>query len=95
VGPNSAYPLGCGIPDGAGNAGVRDKSNVPQPPNCLDPATNCGGLAPSICLPLVGCLAAGGIIKEAGTHDGEEAASKEDAGRHGATRAVWSGWGAG
>jgi hypothetical protein len=55
---------------------MRDKSNVPQPPNCLDPATNCGGLAPSICLPLVGFLAVGGIIEDAGTHDGEEAASK-------------------
>jgi hypothetical protein len=40
-------------------------------------------------------LAVGGIIQEAGKHDGEEAAPKYGAGRHGATRAVWSGWGAG
>jgi hypothetical protein len=39
---------------------------VLQPPNCLDPSTNCGDLAPSICLPFVGCLAVGGIIKEPG-----------------------------
>jgi len=76
VGPNSAYPLGSGIPDGAGNAGGPGKPRVPQSPNCLAPSTNCGDLAPSTCRPLVGCLAAGGIIKEAGTHDGEEAASK-------------------
>jgi hypothetical protein len=49
---------------------------VPQPPNCLGPSTNCSGLAPSIRLPPVGYLAESGIIKEAGKHGGEEAASK-------------------
>ena len=71
--PNSAYPPGSGIPDGTGNAGGPGKSKVLQPPNCLDPSTNCGGAAPSICLPFVGCLAVGGIIKEPGKRgDGSE-----------------------
>ena len=71
VGPDSAYPLGSGIPDGSGNTGGTGTSKVLQPPNCLDPSTNCGGLVPSICLPLVGCLAVGGIIKEPGKRGGE------------------------